>query len=117
MGLRRKNNSMGLTGVAGRPLIVGLQPTSLGVEITPRNQPQWVGATRRSERPHRNSSLPHEASAPDPSPYSNSAGACQSAESSVSPVRIRITRSISVMKILPSPTLPVFADFMMASMT
>ena len=40
-----------------------------------------------------------------------------SALSSVSPVRMRITRSMSVMKILPSPTLPVLADFMMASIT
>ncbi len=34
--------------------------------------------------------------------------AYQSAASSVSPVRMRMTRSMSVMKILPSPTLPVF---------
>ena len=40
-----------------------------------------------------------------------------SAELSVSPVRIRMTRSISVTKILPSPTLPVYAAFMIASMT
>ena len=40
-----------------------------------------------------------------------------SALSSVSPVRMRMTRSMSVMKILPSPTLPVFADFVMASIT
>jgi acetolactate synthase-1/3 small subunit len=40
-----------------------------------------------------------------------------SAELSVSPVRIRMTRSISVMKILPSPTLPVLAALRMASMT
>src|SRR6185503_6486367 len=40
-----------------------------------------------------------------------------SAWSSVSPVRIRSTRSSSVMKILPSPTLPVFAAPMIASTT
>src|SRR5262245_27127470 len=34
---------------------------------------------------------------------------CQSAASSISLVRIRTTRSIVVTKILPSPTLPVFA--------
>ena len=41
----------------------------------------------------------------------------QSADSSVSPVRMRITRSMSVMKILPSPTLPVLAAFTMPSTT
>src|SRR5215213_2408429 len=40
-----------------------------------------------------------------------------SAASSVSPVRMRIARPISVMKILPSPTLPVFAALMIASIT
>ena len=40
-----------------------------------------------------------------------------SAELSVSPVRMRITRSISVTKILPSPTLPVLAALSTASMT
>src|SRR6202042_3505102 len=40
-----------------------------------------------------------------------------SAASSVSPVRIRMTRSMSVMKILPSPTLPVLAALRIASMT
>src|SRR6185437_14718561 len=34
----------------------------------------------------------------------------QRAASSVSPVRMRMTRSISVMKIFPSPTFPVLAD-------
>ena len=40
-----------------------------------------------------------------------------SAWSSASPVRMRSTRSRSVMKILPSPTLPVLAASMMASTT
>src|SRR5262249_55878 len=37
--------------------------------------------------------------------------------SSVSPVRMRMTRLMSVMKIFPSPTLPVLAAFRIASMT
>src|ERR1022692_1731750 len=40
-----------------------------------------------------------------------------SAALSVSPVRIRITRLMSVMNILPSPTLPVLAAFTMGSTT
>src|ERR1039458_10040462 len=40
-----------------------------------------------------------------------------SAALSVSPVRIRITRLMSVMNILPSPTLPVLAAFSTASTT
>src|ERR1700691_5470169 len=39
------------------------------------------------------------------------------AESSVSPVRMRTTRCSSLTKILPSPTLPVFAVFTIASIT
>ena len=47
----------------------------------------------------------------------SSAPSFYSAALSVSPVRIRMTRSMSVMKILPSPTLPVLAAFSTASTT
>ena len=56
--------------------------------------------------------------APEPWPRAPSTAAAYARESAAlsgSPVRMRITRSMSVTKTLPSPTLPVLADLRIAS--